>query len=116
PDRLPRREGVFLAFHETRYCPWLFTAPLARSCPQVNGELVFRSAGGAGRSVDNHPLGRPHARSDDEPAITAQIICIPGAPEERFVKFGRRGSGGTGWHARDLEGDGRHGFALVMIL
>jgi len=87
-----------------------------RSCPQVNRELVFRSAGGAGRRIDNHALGRPHARSDDQPAITAEIICIAGAPKQRFVRSGRRGSGGTRWRARDLEGDGRHRFALLMIL
>jgi len=75
---------------------------------QVRWELVFGSAGGASRRIDDDALRRSHVCGDDGAAIAAQIIRVAGAAEQRFAPFGRNLIGGSGRRARDLQGCARH--------
>src|SRR6516164_2582063 len=95
-DKSPRRGGVFSAFQRGSIMTWLSKDRARRSWSQIRRELVFCATDGASRRVDNDALARSHTRSDDGPTAPAQIIGVAGAPEQRLVKLGRRGIGGSG--------------------
>src|SRR6516165_8378416 len=78
------------------------------SWAQRSRELVFCSASGASNRVDNDALGRSHARSDHGTAVTALVIGVAAATEQRFNKLGRAVISRARWRTRDLQRDDRH--------
>src|SRR4051812_10300154 len=99
-------------------CPWrlcslasLFLGALV-GCPgsaaQARRELVFRTAGRAGRRIERHPLGRPHAQRDHRAAIAAHVIGIASAAEQRLGRLGGGLIGVAGRRSRNLQRNGRH--------